>query len=410
MKREDRPQHKRLTVISGIPAGNSGTGCFVAHLVQRLEELTPGQTRLVARPERPALWQLKLWLWEKRYLHSTKEVLRYAVLLAYFHVGLVLTRLQPGGQLLLLHPQNLGFDLTLSMLSKRRQPALLYLLDSSFFCIASYNHVKSDRSACTDCISNGFEAIKTRNCTPFPRNPLPKALKYVRTLQSLVTHGRVKIAAQSKRQAALAQSHFRLSTPPPVVGLWTQDWDTIFEASSITAVEPGSLLEWDVVYHGHCLDAKGARWTAELARHCPQLRFLLAFAQPVGFEAPVNCYFQNCSWETGLQDAMTRARLTLVPSLWSAPIEGALIKSVVTARAVGVVDNPTSYCSELPDGLVLRLPSDPQKAANVLKDALDRRWAPSFTLKQAWIEEFSGLRNSFVPSLLRLADAESIPL
>ena len=410
MQRKSNTRHKPLTVISGIPAGESGTGRFVAHLIQRLGEVAPGRTRLVARPERPALWQLKLWHREKRHGHALKEVLRYAGLLARFYLGLTLSRLQPGRQLLLLHPQNLGFDLTLSLLSTRRQPALLYLLDSSFFCIASYNHVKGDRGACTECISKGFGAIEARGCVPFPR-PVPQALAYVRRLQPMVTQGQVKIAAQSERQAALAQAQFRLSAPPPVVGLWTQDWDAIFsQAPAAAPAEPEPPVEWDVVYHGHCLDAKGARWTVDLAKHCPQLRFLLAFAQPAGFEAPVNCDFKNISWETGLQEAMARSRLTLVPSLWSAPIEGALIKSVVTSRAVAVVENPTSYCNELPDGLVLRLPPDPRQAADFLREALDGQWAPAPGLKRAWIEEFGGRRISFVPGLLRLADARSVPL
>jgi hypothetical protein len=403
MRPELSPPRKPLTIISGIPAGESGTGRLVAHLIHRLKDLGPDRFRLVARPERPALWQLALWYRDKRLLYAITQVLRYIGMIALFHLRLSLIRLQQERQLLLLHPQNLGFELTLSLLATRRKPPLLYLLDSSFFCIASYNHVKGDREPCTACISIGLDAINARGCLPFPKRS-SKAVLYIQRLQLMVHSGQVKIAAQSDRQAALAQKQFNLPVPPPVVGLWAEDWDAIFSRSERQDLERTRVAEWDVVYHGHFLDAKGALWTIELATFCPQLSFLLPFARPSGLDAPANCHFKDVSWETGLQHELEQARIVLVPSLWSAPIEGALIKSIVVSRAVAVIDNSTSYCDELPNGLLLRLPSDPQQAARNLNEALENQWEPEPTLKRIWINDFKHYRIDFVHRLFSTVD------
>ena len=44
----------------------------------------------------------------------------------------------------------------------------MYLLDSSFFCIRSYNFVDGERKPCTRCVGGGFEAAEANNCNPFP--------------------------------------------------------------------------------------------------------------------------------------------------------------------------------------------------------------------------------------------------
>lgn len=73
-----------------------------------------------------------------------------------------------------------------------------------------------------------------------------------------------------------------------------------------------------------------------------------------------------------MNEAVYEAALVCVPSLWSAPAEGALIKSLVVGRAVAVVQNDTALASELPDGLVLKLSPDPAAAARQLADAVSK--------------------------------------
>lgn len=391
----------RLAIVSGIPAGDSGTGRFVAHLASRIVELGQGRIKIVAKPERPARWQFQLWLKSKNYGRIAREAVRYARLISRFWIEAGLVLANRNHQLILLHPQNLGYDLALRLLESRSSPSLLYLLDSSFFCVASYNHLKGEAGPCLRCLELGFEQVAAQGCRPFPR-PDPAGLGFAPRLRQLTTSGKVKIAAQNQRQAALAQRQFGLALAPPVVGLWTSDWDDIFGGASAAEGAPtvAPNFAWDVVFHGYGVDAKGANWTVQLAEQCPELRFMFPFAKPVSMAAPDNCSFLPCSWETGLSDELSRARFVAVPSLWSAPIEGALIKSIAAARATLVVDNATSYCDELPAGLVLKLPPDPATAAMRLRQAIEENWVPDPDVKAAWKTAFSAIKARFVPDLL----------
>lgn len=392
-----------LVVISGIPAGDSGTGRFVAHLQARMGDIVGNRIRLISRPERPAPWQIRLWLRNKEYKLAASGIIRYGFLLGRFWWGVSNVLLKPGRRLVLLHPQNVGYRLALRLLESRKAPSLIYLLDSSFFCLVSYNHLQGEIGPCLRCLEFGYDQIAKNGCKPFP-GPDPAATEFAPSLEELVKAGRVKVAAQNLRQAELAQRQFRLPSCPPVIGLWTQDWDEVFSGDAeLTPDEAPAEYAWDVLFHGHCLDAKGASWIAKVAAHCPELRFAFPFPRPEWFEAPANCSFVPCTWESGLRDELSRSRFVAVPSLWSAPIEGALVKSIACARAVVVVNNPTSYSDELPDGLVLRLSATPEAASAELRHAVENGWHPDADIKVDWLAGFAKNKLSFVPGLLDAA-------
>ena len=401
----DFKQGSTLVVVSGIPAGDSGTGRFVAHLQERMNALVGRRIKLIARPERPATWQIRLWLRQRAYRQVVVEFVRYAWLLSRFLWGVSLVWMKRNQRLVLLHPQNLGYRLTLSLLETRTRPSLIYLLDSSFFCIASYNHLKGESGPCLRCLELDFNEVARNGCKPFPRLDWT-ALEFAPNLQRLVKSGRVNIAAQNQRQAKLAQMHFELPSLPRVIGLWTQDWDAVFAEKSWRSDVPPMTYVWDVLFHGHCLDAKGASWIAGVATRCPELRFMFPFPKPAWFSAGENCIFVPCSWESGLREEIGKARLVVVPSLWSAPIEGALVKSIVWAAAVAVIGNPTSFCDELPEDVVLKLPADQVAGAERLRRAC-QAWRPDVGARERWIEKFARMKDGFVPDLLSAALMDS---
>lgn len=395
-----------VVVVSGIPAGDSGTGRLVAHLKLRMVELAGGRIKLVARPERPPRWQLSIWWRNKEYSRAAKEVLRYALRLYRFWLGLGLVWINPEKHLILLHPQNLGYRLAIKLIESRTNPTLMFLLDSSFFCIVSYNHIQGENGSCTRCLEDGFGQIKLNGCKPFPRVDWT-ALEFAPQLQVLAKEGRVNVVAQNQRQAELAQRQFGLASPPQVIGLWTQDWDEVFVEKPWLRSATDQAYKWDVLFHGHCLDAKGAGWIARIAAICSELKFLLPFPKPDWFEASANCSFVPCTWENGLQDEIKKARFVIVPSLWSAPIEGALVKSIACANAVAVVNNPNSYSDELPGEIVLKLMADPMMGAQELRRAMVTGWMPDVELKRQWLEGFVQYKNQFAADLFDAATAYS---
>ena len=392
----------KCIVISGIPAGDSGTGRFIAHLESHMYHIMGDNINLITRPERPATWRIKMLLESRAYKTLNIEVLTYIFLACKFWFNVVLVMLKPTDKLLLLHPQNLGYDLALRLLQSRKTTSLIYLLDSSFFCIASYNHITNENSACLRCITIGFDQRHKKGCKPFPRSD-NHAMKFAPRLRQLVHSGLVKVAAQNVRQAELAKEHFGMDSTPPVVGLWTQDWDQVFLENKDPKVNlSDGFYTWDILFHGHALDAKGASWLIKLAGYCPELRFMFPFSKPDTIKVTSNCYFVSCTWEDGLQQEIKKSKYVAVPSLWSAPIEGSLVKSIVCSRAVVVIDNGSSFCDELPEGLVLKLPETLPEASIIMRKAIDENWLPDLDIKSDWIKNFAKHRLSFVKSLLTL--------
>ena len=109
------------------------------------------------------------------------------------------------------------------------------------------------------------------------------------------------------------------------------------------------------------------------------------------------------TWESGLETAVSEATTTLVPSLWSAPIEGAFVKSLMSGKAVGVVDNASGYASEVPPNLILVLPQNIDQAAEDLKQALVAQWRPDPEQLYEWTRSFADTNHRLLDNLLTLS-------
>jgi hypothetical protein len=107
------------------------------------------------------------------------------------------------------------------------------------------------------------------------------------------------------------------------------------------------------------------------------------------------------TWETGLGSAVRDASLVINPSLWSAPIEGALVKSIVYARRTAVVDTASSWSAELPPGLVLRLPASPVLAAELIGEYLRDPEPTCQQTKRDWYREFKRRNDHLLSRILR---------
>jgi hypothetical protein len=155
----------------------------------------------------------------------------------------------------------------------------------------------------------------------------------------------------------------------------------------------------DIVYHGSWHEAKGGKWGLSLAAALPERTFLFPCRQPVDEVVPPNVVFRPLSWDGGLAEQVQAAALCLVPSLWTSPIEGALVKSIAHAKATAVVAVPNGFASELPDGLVLRLPGEPAAAAAYIRTLWP--WRPDPHLRDTWLQSFAMTNAGLLERLTR---------
>ena len=375
---------KSVVMISGIPPGPTGTGRFVKYLKDQGATLICS-TKFEVPPHR--------MINEKKYFTVTWKIFLYFLGKFVFSLKLMWFSTQHDKVIVLLHPQFIGMKRTVRLIQKSRSDFYLYLLDNGYFCIRSYNHLPGSIHPCLECIGGKFNSSSLHQCKPGPIAS-QYANQYVVEIQKLVRDGSIKVIAQCKTQANLARQHFGVEVP--VVGLWAQDWDHVFDERNEKNPDR-EKSRWDVVYHGAFIEEKGVFWLLRIAEQCPELKFFFPFDQSLlKISPPGNCTFRDIRWETGLQKAIEESRIVAVPSLWSAPVEGALIKSIVTAKAVAVVATNSSYSMEMPDNLLLFLPGDTKQAAKVLKDAVKNNWQPDVTIKEQWITDFeSRNRNAY---------------
>ena len=97
------------------------------------------------------------------------------------------------------------------------------------------------------------------------------------------------------------------------------------------------------------------------------------------------------------------ARYVAVPSLWSAPIEGSLVKSIVYARGVIVANNETAFCSELPEGLIFVASSNPKIAADQVSALCESDWVVPSEIRSSWVEKFCFENKDFAEKLFNLS-------
>lgn len=307
-------------------------------------------------------------------------------------------------KVVIFHPQMLGLSATTSLLSKRRAKGLtthIYLLDSFFFCRRSYNHIDNETSPCLRCTGeNNMDAADSMGCAPWPKaeNAAPILIK---ALHDHVVSGSVHLFAQTQTQATLARQHFGSTAVIDVVGLWCDDWNEHFDAFLSDGPANDEVGIYDVVYHGSRDMAKGLGWLLAVAAQTPGLSYLVPLDRgPANFSGPSNVKIQPMRWDEGLFDAIKGAAITIVPSLWSAPCEGALIKSIVTARAVAVVENESAFANEIPRGVCLTLPNDPTQAAAALSLAVPKQWKPDRHVQENWVKSFRAWHSALADRIL----------
>jgi hypothetical protein len=365
-----------MIVLSGVGPGYTGVGHLIAHL---LRTKRPGD-RIFWHQEKSS--PPRLLLQRRQFISLTVECGRRVWSRIRWSANK--RRLASyEGHLVLIHPQTLGCGFTLDLM-KRRTSTDLYVMDNAGFCRSSYNH--REGATCTACLGTDGAPGREKACPVFPERD-PAADRLVRELPELSRDGRVRFLVQNLKQAELLRRHCGSSARIACVGLWADDWDESAGGQDL----PSSEVV-DVVFHGNDVAAKGSRWSIELARRMPKRRFFFPFPVPDGILPPANAIFEPCNWSTGLRARVHSAAITLVPSLWSATIEGALVKSLVQARGVAVVEQPGSYAQELPPGTCLVLQHDLGAAAETLEKALASRWEPDRGFLREWFDRLKGDR------------------
>lgn len=269
---------------------------------------------------------------------------------------------------LFVHPQATGFEVLLKLIRNNR--VYFYVMDNSYFCLRSYNINPYTNKECLICVKDPSKALD--ECTVFPEKcTRERKIKYLQDLRD-ISH-EVFFLAQNQKQKELLILHFGDSIRCSIVGL-----DTGELIGGVGFSEFDDFDEsYDLVFHGATHLAKGVGYFVELASLLPEyICFIPSSRNSVEHLlgrkiALKNVIFQECSWENGLKEAVVSAKLVINPSLWSSPVEGALLKSIFFNGNVAVVETEYGFSQEIiASSNILALPLDVIRSSRAVRSFL----------------------------------------
>lgn len=269
---------------------------------------------------------------------------------------------QKDSKIIFAWPQKIGYDIILKAIKHNK--VILYIMDNSFFCIRSYNTNPTTNKECLDCLGS----IKPHKlCSSFPKKySKKKNVQYLELLKN--SSDQIIFYSQNKLQKSLLKKHFGNKTIIKVVGM-------NIELKKSAEIFKHKYPVYDIVFHGRSLISKGLIYIIKLAEYLPNQTFLIPDSKENVLKVldkkntlSNNIIFKKMNWENGLKEAVISAQLVINPSMWSAPIEGALVKSAIYNQNVATVETIYGYEKEI--GFIknhIRLSTDIPTAAKQLK-------------------------------------------
>lgn len=345
--------------ISGIGPGKSGVGRLIKNII--LTNSKP-EVGFIYRREKLAIKEM---LDENKYLSVFLEFLYRFIDDIKFNVNCILIR---GKEVVFMHPQTASYR-NLFRLMKHNKLSI-YVMDSSFFCIRSYNTNPNSNSECLQCLGDISPYLL---CEPFPAK-ISKTDNIVYLNNLLLLYRKVDFLVQNVNQERLLRRHFGYDVNVKVVGMDTGECvDNV-----IFPYKYNCEKNFNIVFHGSSHPAKGICYVIDLAENLPNYSFLVPSSR-VEVEVstqrdvlPNNVFCIEMNWENGLKEQVKCADLVINPSMWSAPIEGALIKSAYYNYNVATVETSYGFEAEF-DGIKnhLRLPVNILAASNEVREFME---------------------------------------
>lgn len=262
-------------------------------------------------------------------------------------------------KLTLIHPQSIGYKNSTILINRNR--VSIYVMDNSFFCLKSYNNIYPRLNPCLECIGKKISSSLNNNCYTYPvRHELSDFEEFITTIQKNIN--KIKFLCQTEGQMLLLKKQFGDKINFRIIGLMARDFFNNTITDSII-----KEMQFDIVFHANDLYSKGLYYSLELAARLSEFSFLFPFENKFSCSLS-NTKFHPLNWESGLNSAVSNAKIILCPSIWSAPIEGSIVKSLLLGMKVAVFDFEYSFPSEIPDSIKLKLTGEINKDCELIRN------------------------------------------
>jgi hypothetical protein len=322
-------------IISGLPPNIGGTGVFFSYLISinDTHRVIYKKHKYFSNPISTFSYIFNI-IYRKLQIHNFLYCLKLVVI--------------QNSEIILLHPQTIGYRLFIRLLRKNKV-VKWYILDNSYFCIRSYNFNPKTEDECLKCLGYLNPELY---CIPYPVNYKKEVLlKYLKEIKSL--SGKIYFYLQNEKQEELVKLHFGSSVNTLVVGMRING----FNDSNLKNINRTKKL---AIYHGGLSLEKGIKYVIRLFNQLDNYTLVIPYSknQVEGYYKepfPENIVFKKMTWNTGLKEYVEKASIVFCPSIWSAPIEGALVKSLFYNANVAVIDTEFGFQKEIPKKHIIRL-------------------------------------------------------
>lgn len=259
------------------------------------------------------------------------------------------------GHLTIYHHQTIGYSLTKRLLASMNKVDF-YILDASFFCMKSYNFL--NEKACLNCLKTFNPDI---SCKSFPKFALTSSiLSFRKQLHNSID--KILFIVQTESHKLLLNDSF---LKKPIVEVRKMTHPKLnFEVSNLK-----KDTKYDFAFHGNNLEAKGSKYVFNLSKKMKNQTFIFPFRLN---NLPKNCFCEQKNWDNGLADILTNSKVILCPSLWSAPVESSILKTMLLNKPVAIVKSDYSASNDIyPENTFIHLSGDMGSDIDILKRHLN---------------------------------------
>jgi len=262
-------------------------------------------------------------------------------------------------KLVIFHQQSIGYNLTTSLILNSNDIEF-YILDSNFFCKKSYNEYNS--KTCFKCFEN-FDPYDDCIHQPYEANDLDY-IKFINTLRD--QEKKITFLVQTQGYKKILINKFPLAK---VKKLKMKHDRLIYD--NIESFDSKNF-SYDFFFHAHITTPKGLKYFFRLAKKMHNKKFFLPSNKNfIGLS--LNIIVKNISWGKTFVEEIKKTKIILCPSIWTYPVESALIKSMLLKKAVAIIDVKNSFSEEIPNNCVIKLTGDIENDSAILKSFLNEK-------------------------------------
>ena len=374
--------NKMKVLISILPFGWGGAG---DHIKEICDEIKP-DVILVPKKVCNTKWINKLFV-----------VIQFFFLSIFVRIFVKIYNCE----LILNHPQTLGYNLSRYLIENCNKIDY-HVVDTHFFCIKSYN-IHSG-TACLRCLEGKDKYL---DCYHFPRKQNSASYNL---FQKTIFENLEKISFYCQTNTYKKLLHNKFGSNASVVVKKMHTFELKKIALALKLDQPALKTDtdekkYDIGYHAAFIPAKGSKYICELMSYNHNKNYFIPAKYVDGFP---NADFVPCSWHDGMQSKLKECKIIICPSIWSAPVEGAVLKSMLFGQPVALMPSNT-FVDELPSDSFIKLTGkigdDSKIFDNLLKDENSKKLqmiglsGRKFAIK--YLEDHNKIESSLQTSYLK---------